>query len=158
MMRTSFNMISRSAAETDALGGRLAAILRAGDVVALTGELGSGKTVLAQGVCAGLDVHDPVTSPTFILVQEYQGRLPVFHFDFYRLDSIREIEALDLDEYFDAGGVCLIEWAERGEPLLPRDRFSIVLEHLEEDGHLTETGRQIQISALSDRNLRGLAL
>jgi tRNA threonylcarbamoyladenosine biosynthesis protein TsaE len=98
--------------------GRLAA----GSVVVLEGPLGAGKTTLAQGIASGLGVTDPVTSPTFALVHEYQGRLPVFHMDLYRLGSEEEFDLIGGWEYFSRGGVCLIEWAGRlGEALdLPR--------------------------------------
>ena len=129
MEKDVIQIVSNSYRETFRWGEHLADILREGDVVALYGELGTGKTVFTQGVCAGLDVDGYVTSPTFTLIQEYQGRLPVFHFDFYRLQTAREIEALDIDGYLSGGGVCIVEWAERGDALLPADRFSITLNH-----------------------------
>jgi len=114
--------------ETFSIGRNMAPLLIPGDVLALYGDLGSGKTVFAKGLCAGLDVRDMVTSPTFTLVQEYQGRLPVYHFDFYRLNSPQEIEMLDLDQYFNQAGVSIIEWAEKGDMLLPDSVFKIRIE------------------------------
>ncbi|MES2707195.1 MAG: tRNA (adenosine(37)-N6)-threonylcarbamoyltransferase complex ATPase subunit type 1 TsaE [Verrucomicrobiota bacterium] len=106
--------------DTLALGARLGAAARAGEVIALCGGLGSGKTHLSKGIVAGLDSPADVTSPTFTLVHEYRGgRLPVFHFDFYRMTSPEEVLALGWDEYLEAGGVCLVEWADLFPALLP---------------------------------------
>lgn len=125
--------ITRSAAETRALGRELATRLAPGEVVALIGDLGSGKTCLAQGICEGLGVPDPVTSPTFILINEYQGRLgtralPVYHLDLYRLADPGELEDLGIEEYFYGQGVCLVEWAERAVAHLPARHWEIRLE------------------------------
>jgi tRNA threonylcarbamoyladenosine biosynthesis protein TsaE len=113
--------ISHSAAETFAFGRTLAATLKGGEIIALCGDLGAGKTHLCKGIAAGLGCPpDEVTSPTFTLVHEYRGgRLPVFHFDFYRLESEAEALAIGLDDYLAAGGVVLIEWADKFRPLLP---------------------------------------
>ncbi len=98
----------------------LAAGLRRGDVLALTGDLGAGKTHFSKGITAGLGATSPVTSPTFTLIHEYLGgRLPVYHFDFYRLDDEDEALKIGLDEYLDGDGVCLIEWADKFPALLP---------------------------------------
>ncbi len=128
------NGVARESAapeETIAFGRRLAETLRAGQVVALYGELGSGKTHLAKGICAGLGI-DPahVTSPTFALINEYRGgRLPVYHFDTYRLKSLEEFMALGYEDYFEGEGVCLVEWPEPIESLLPGDTLRIRLTH-----------------------------
>lgn len=107
-------------AATIAAGGALSAALRAGDVIALTGGLGAGKTHFTMGLVHGLGSDDTVTSPTFTLVHEYcTGRLPVFHFDFYRIERESEITGIGWDEYLDAGGVCVVEWADRFPSLLP---------------------------------------
>ena len=107
-------------AATLAWGNALAAELRAGDVVALCGQLGAGKTHVTKGILAGLGSAEDVTSPTFTLVHEYQhARLPVFHFDFYRMERESEVTAIGWDEYLDAGGVCIVEWADRFPSLLP---------------------------------------
>lgn len=105
--------------ETDAAGQRLGATLAEGDVVALTGELGAGKTVFVQGVVRALGVTIGATSPTFVLVNEYRGRLPVHHVDAYRTTSLAELLDLGLEEMMDGDGVTIIEWAERLEPVLP---------------------------------------
>ncbi|HEV7402159.1 MAG TPA: tRNA (adenosine(37)-N6)-threonylcarbamoyltransferase complex ATPase subunit type 1 TsaE [Chthoniobacteraceae bacterium] len=115
------SIISHSAAETFEFGRTLAASLEGGEIIALCGDLGAGKTHLCKGIAAGLGADaDEVTSPTFTLVHEYRGgRLPVFHFDFYRLESEAEALAVGLDDYLAAGGVVLIEWADKFRPLLP---------------------------------------
>lgn len=123
---------TRSAEATRALGGRWAAGLRAGDVVALDGELGAGKTHFVQGVCRGLEVEDldRVASPTFILCNEYGGgRLPVMHLDAYRLENGRELWDLGWDEMVDAGGVVLLEWAGRVAEVLPAGALRVEMSH-----------------------------
>ena len=112
-------LLSHSREETEAAGRELGATLHAGDVVALTGELGAGKTCFIQGLVRGLGVTGPATSPTFVLINEYRGRLPVHHVDAYRTESLTEVMDLGLPELFDEGGVTVIEWAEKLEPLLP---------------------------------------
>lgn len=110
-------------------GEQFAKQLKPGDVVALYGDLGSGKTHFIQGVCKGLGVHEHVASPTFTIVNEYQARgIAIYHFDFYRLTSVREIREIGFDEYTQRGGICLIEWAEKAEDLLPRQRYDVRME------------------------------
>ncbi len=105
---------------TQRAGHELAATLEAGDVLALVGDLGAGKTQLCQAIVAGLDATETVTSPTFTLVQEYpSGRLPVWHFDFYRLESADELLGLGWDDYLNGDGVLLVEWADRHPEMLP---------------------------------------
>ena len=105
--------------ETEAAGARLGATLKSGDVVALTGELGAGKTVFVQGLARALGVGTAATSPTFVLVNEYRGRVPVHHVDAYRTTSLAELMDLGIEEMMDGDGFTVIEWAERVEPLLP---------------------------------------
>lgn len=139
---------THSETETLQLGELLAKQLKPGDVLALKGDLGSGKTCLTRGICAGLNVTDPVTSPTFVLINEYEsGRLPVYHFDFYRLGSVDEIYDLGLDDYFNSDGVCLIEWPENGLELLPEQHISVQLKSLFESGD--EFSRDIEITGLN---------
>ena len=107
-------------------------MLNPGDVLALVGELGSGKTRWAQGVCRGLAVTDPVVSPTFTLVNEYQGRWPVYHIDLYRITSTAEMLTFGLEDYLYGSGISLIEWAERAEDFLPDEYLTVELYHLEE--------------------------
>jgi tRNA threonylcarbamoyladenosine biosynthesis protein TsaE len=138
-------ILSESHDQTFGIGRAMAGFLEPGDIVALTGGLGCGKTVFAQGVCAGLDVKEVVTSPTYTLVQEYAGRMPVHHFDFYRLESAREIDDLDLPGYFQAGGVCLIEWAERGLAFYPDGHITVELARTFENGRPVVERRIIRI-------------
>lgn len=108
-------LITTSAEETLEFGRRLGALLRPGDTVALVGDLGTGKTWLAKGIAFGLEVpdHEYVNSPAFDLVHEYQGRLPVYHMDFYRLDRLSTEDYMWIREYLDRNGVCVIEWADK---------------------------------------------
>jgi tRNA threonylcarbamoyladenosine biosynthesis protein TsaE len=126
------DFISHSEAQTRRLGARLAAWLSPGDVLALMGDLGSGKTRWVQGVCLGLGVSDPVISPTFTLVNEYQGRYPVYHIDLYRLTNVAETTTFGLDDYLYGSGVSLIEWADRAKKFLPPEYLTVELHHLEE--------------------------
>jgi tRNA threonylcarbamoyladenosine biosynthesis protein TsaE len=113
------------AEHTRAVGAALAELLRSGDAVALTGELGAGKTTLVQGVAHGLGIDEPVVSPTFTLVREYPGQLPVIHVDVYRLDRVQDVLDLGLEELPD--GVLLVEWGDAVEALLPEERLRIEL-------------------------------
>lgn len=100
-------------------GKNLARLLRPGDVILLAGELGAGKTTFTQGLAEGLGVKGPVTSPSFALAHEYSGRLPLYHLDLYRLDQPQAVAAIGLDEYLEADGVTVVEWAENLGPLGP---------------------------------------
>lgn len=105
---------------TRALAARIARRVTPGTVIALSGDLGAGKTCFIQGLAAGLGVESPVTSPTFVMIAEYDaGRLPLYHVDLYRTESLAEIRALGLEELLGGVGVTAIEWAERAEPILP---------------------------------------
>ena len=117
------DLILRTIDDTLALGSRLGREAIAGQVIALTGGLGTGKTHLTKGIMAGLGGDpDMVSSPTFALVQEYRtGRLPVFQFDFYRMETMDEVLAIGWDEYSEGGGVCVVEWADLFSELLPKD-------------------------------------
>lgn len=128
-----------------ALGAALGQLLRPGDVLCLSGDLGAGKTAFAQGVARGLGVKGAVTSPTFIIVNEYEGRLPFYHFDVYRLDGPEEMDLLGFEEYLEGNGVTLIEWAERVAEALPRERLDIGIER---DG---EAGRVFTFAARGPR-------
>lgn len=118
--------------ETRALGARLAETLRPGDVVALDGDLGAGKTQFIKGLCAALGVPpEQVTSPTFTLIHEYEGADgPIYHVDAYRIEHPEELRAAGIDDYLYGEGICLIEWAERIAPLLPNEALRLRLTHL----------------------------
>jgi tRNA threonylcarbamoyladenosine biosynthesis protein TsaE len=119
MSKTSKVFTSHSATETEHWAERLAATLEPGTVIALTGQLGAGKTVIARGIGRGLGVPETVISPSFNYLLEYKGRLQLFHADLYRIEGTTAFHALGLDEYLDRNGVFLIEWAERIRELLP---------------------------------------
>ena len=115
--------------ETFALGQKIGRAATPGQVYTLTGDLGVGKTVFTQGVASGLGITEPVNSPTFTIVQVYEeGRLPFYHFDVYRIGDIEEKEEIGYDDYFFGEGICLIEWAELIEEILPENRISITIE------------------------------
>ena len=142
-------LVSTSAAMTRALGAALATELGLGAVVVLSGDLGSGKTVFAQGVAAGLGVTERVVSPTFAIAREYSGRLPLHHLDVYRLDHVQEAIDLGLDELFD-DAVTLIEWGEGVRDLLPADRLEVELA-LDPADVTAENVRRITLSPIGPR-------
>lgn len=120
---------TRSPEETFALGEKIGRTALPGQIYTLTGDLGVGKTVLTQGVAAGLGIREAVSSPTFTIVQVYEeGRLPFYHFDVYRIGDIEEMEEIGYDDYFFGDGVCLIEWAELIADILPEEHISIKIE------------------------------
>ncbi|MBU4534211.1 MAG: tRNA (adenosine(37)-N6)-threonylcarbamoyltransferase complex ATPase subunit type 1 TsaE [Eubacteriales bacterium] len=123
-----FKLTSNSPKETREIGRTLGPLLEPGDILCLYGQLGAGKTALAQGVALGLDIEGPVTSPTFILINEYEGRLPLYHFDAYRLEGAADFALLGYEEYFYDEGVSLVEWADRVTEVLPRERLDIEIE------------------------------
>lgn len=116
-----------SPAQTEETGRLLGKLLTPGDIICLSGDLGAGKTVLARGVARGLGVAGPVTSPTFTLINEYDGRLPFYHLDVYRLGGEGEMADLGYEEYFYGAGVTLVEWAERVAGVLPGERLEILI-------------------------------
>lgn len=120
---------THSAEETFALGRKIGQQAEAGEVYTLIGDLGVGKTVLTQGVAEGLGIEEPICSPTFTIVQIYEeGRLPFYHFDVYRIGDVEEMEEIGYEDYFYGGGVCLIEWANLIEEILPPDHRRITIE------------------------------
>ena len=123
--------LSRSEAETLAIAAEFASTLRPGDVVALTGDLGAGKTVFTRGVAAALGISGEVTSPTFTLIQEYRGGIPLYHMDLYRLNSEREILDIGVEDYFYGDGICQVEWAEKLGGLLPEGAIRVVIRHVD---------------------------
>jgi len=125
------SLTSHSVEETVLLGEKLGRLLGPGSFIALRGELGSGKTQFVRGVATGmgLDSSVPITSPTFTLLNEYQGRTRLYHFDLYRLGGVDDTTELGFDEYFHGAGVCLVEWAERLGSDLPSERLDILFEY-----------------------------
>ncbi len=141
-MALALNIVSHSEAETTALAGKLAPFFRAGDLVILTGELGAGKTVFVRGLARGLGIdEDLVNSPSFTVVNEYpDGKLPLFHFDLYRLGDASELQEIGWDEYRRRDGLVVVEWGERADGYLPPHYYRIVFTPL------NEQDRQIDIA------------
>ena len=132
--------ITRSVSETEALGERLGRALRSGAVVAYRGGLGMGKTAFTRGLARGLGCHGRVTSPTFTIVNEYEGDLPLFHFDMYRLPDSDALYDIGWDDYLDRRGVCAVEWSENVSDALPEDTVYVTISRCEEnDGWRTIT-------------------
>ena len=121
-------LVSSSAAETEAIAARLAGRLVSGDVVAVSGELGSGKTTFVRGACRALGVSSPVTSPTFTIGHRYRGRIDVSHLDLYRFSGVSPAEWGDLEPYFE-NAIVFVEWPEAGRDVLPASRASVLLQH-----------------------------
>ena len=149
-MNTRYRKISKSEAETRALGEKISSLLKQGDVIAFFGELGSGKTCFIKGVCKGLGCENEVSSPTFTIINEYEGKYPVYHFDFYRIDSEQEIFDLGYEEYFYGNGICLVEWAERSASFFPENIIKIQLKSLFDSGK--ENCREIVLTNLTGQN------
>ncbi len=132
---TKMNKITKSPEETKELAAELAAKLKPGDVLALDGELGSGKTCFVQGLAKGLGIPNNryVRSPSFTLINEYEGKIPLYHFDFYRLNNAAEVADLGIDEYFEGQGITVVEWAEKFPGTLPERAVCITFEIISED-------------------------
>jgi tRNA threonylcarbamoyladenosine biosynthesis protein TsaE len=140
------DVVTGSPEETEALAARLAEVLRAGDVVAVSGELGAGKTTFVRGAARALGVHEPVSSPTFTIGHRYEAPVPVAHLDLYRLAGIDPEEWGDLEPYFD-GTVAFVEWPEHGGHWLPETRATVTLNHVD------ESHRQVSIDSEDDLGL-----
>ncbi len=146
------DLILSSPGETESLGYAIGRLLQGGEVLALIGELGVGKTALVRGIVVGLDVPaDSVTSPTFVIVHEYQGRLPIIHIDLYRLQKPDEADSIGLLDYFTDDVVVAIEWADRFPRLLPEDRLEVSITHR------TRTTRAVRLEARGSRSRTLLA-
>lgn len=129
-----FSVITSSTEQTEEVGRVLGTMLEPGDLVCLFGDLGAGKTHFSFGIAQGLQVRDQyITSPTFTFVNEYQGRIPFYHIDLYRLKDPSELESIGFEEYIDSDGATVIEWAEQAEEELPEDRLNIYLSDVSEN-------------------------
>lgn len=128
--------VSHSIQETEQFGEEVAKSLRGGDVLAFTGSLGMGKTAFTRGLARGLGCRGRVTSPTFTIVNEYDGKTPLFHFDMYRLGSSDELFDIGWDDYLARGGVCAVEWSERVSDALPDDTIYVDIARGEEDENM----------------------
>jgi len=145
-MKTShIDLISHSPEETQKIGVRIGELSLPGDVFLLTGSLGAGKTCLTQGIAWGLNIKEYALSPTFVIVREMHGRLPLYHIDLYRLDNIDEIEDLGLDDYLYGKGACVVEWAEKALGLLPSEHMLIQIDFL------SDTERSLQLKPRGKR-------
>ena len=138
-------IISNSPEETQEFGARLGELARPGDIFLLVGKLGAGKTCLTQGIARGLGIREYAASPSFVVVRELYGWLPLYHMDFYRLDNLEEIAELGLDDYFYGKGVSVVEWAEKGLSLLPPEHLLI------EMSYLSDTRRRLKLKAKGKR-------
>lgn len=139
-------ILTKSAEETIELGKSIGTKLKPGAIVAFYGELGSGKTTMIKGICLGLGVEEQtiVKSPSFIMVNEYQGKWPIYHIDLYRIKNLQEILSIGFDEYLNAKGICLIEWAEKIENELPINIIKVELEVL------SAFERKVKVSGLPE--------
>jgi tRNA threonylcarbamoyladenosine biosynthesis protein TsaE len=146
-------VISTDAGFTRRFGIALGSTCRPGDIICLGGALGAGKTTLAQAICkgAGVDEHEYVSSPTFAIMHEYQGRIPIYHMDFYRLGGSYEILDLGLDEYFYLQGIVIVEWFEKGVDLINTAYLQVDLSYLD------DTSRTIELASSASRWLREIA-
>jgi len=141
-----FSVITSSAEQTEEVGRVLGTMLEAGDLVCLYGDLGAGKTHFSYGVARGLQVQEEyITSPTFTFVNEYQGRVPLYHIDLYRLKEPSELESIGFEEYVDSDGATVIEWAERAEEELPDDKLNVYI------SDVSENSREIGFFAEGER-------
>jgi tRNA threonylcarbamoyladenosine biosynthesis protein TsaE len=149
-MNNQFEIISKNPEQTQRIGICIGQLARPGDVLLLSGELGTGKTCLTQGIARGLGISDYALSPSFVLIREMYGRLPLYHIDLYRLEQTAEIAELGLDDYLYGNGVSVIEWAERGLNLLPGEHLRIVI------SYLGETERRLEFTPNGKRYLEVL--
>jgi tRNA threonylcarbamoyladenosine biosynthesis protein TsaE len=138
-LKIEYELISRSPDETQRFGIHIGELASPGDIYLLTGGLGTGKTCLTQGIAWGLNIKEYAVSPSFVVVRELYGRLPLYHIDLYRLDNIEEIIELGLDDYLYGSGVCVVEWAEKGLTVLPAEHMLIQI------GYLSDTERCLQL-------------
>jgi tRNA threonylcarbamoyladenosine biosynthesis protein TsaE len=138
-------IISHSPEETQKFGGEIGKLAQPADIFLLIGGLGAGKTCLTQGIAWGLGVKEYAASPSFVVIRELYGRLPLYHIDFYRLDNLEEIAELGLDDYLYGDGVCVVEWAEKGMNLLPPEHLLI------EMGYLSDTERSLKLKPSGQR-------
>ena len=139
------DLVTHRPEETQEFGRRLGEVSRPGDVLLLTGDLGSGKTCLTQGIAWGLGIKEHALSPTFVIMRELRGRLPLYHVDLYRLDRLEETRDLGLDDYFYGNGICVVEWAEKAMSLMPLDHLRIAIEYV------SDTERRLRLKPEGQR-------
>lgn len=134
--------------DTEELGERIGRLAWPGMIILLKGDLGAGKTVLARGIARGLKIDEPITSPTYTLIHQYHGRLPLYHFDIYRLGEPEEMYDLGYEEFFYGDGLTVVEWPERMEDLGPEEYLDITIEKILDNG---KDGRLIRITPIGDK-------
>lgn len=139
--------VTASPEETIALGCCLGRLLKPGDMLCLTGDLGAGKTHVTKGIAQGLGIEHAVTSPTYTIMQIYDGRIPLYHFDFYRIERVEELYEIGFEEYVFGQGVSIVEWADKFPEALPRERLHVVLEY----GDNAAVERRIMLEATGSR-------
>lgn len=144
-----FTVTTSSPEETRKIGEALGRLLAPGDVVGLIGDLGAGKTVFAQGVALGIGAKGRVTSPTFTLIHEHMGRIPLYHVDVYRLRTLDDVESIGIEDYLYGDGAVVLEWADQVLSILPEDRLDIVIKRPDRDGD--DNVREISISPHGER-------
>ncbi len=144
-------LISHNPEQTQRFGARIGKLALPGDTLLLVGGLGTGKTCLTQGIAWGLNIEEYALSPSFVIVRELYGRLPLYHIDLYRLNHIEEIAELGLDDYLYSNGVCVVEWAEKALSILPEEHLLI------EIGYLADTERRFQMEPTGQRYLEIVA-
>ena len=151
---------SESPAETQALGEKLGKTLKQGDVIALVGDLGTGKTCLTQGIARGVGIaaDEIVNSPSYILINEYNGAIPIYHIDLYRLENSEEIADLGLSEYMESDGICIIEWAERMTDTLPDTCIKICITLADAAASPSEAVRASILQIPEDENIRHIEI
>lgn len=156
-----FSIVTANTEQTEELGRIIGTLLEPGDLLCLYGDLGAGKTHLSYGIAIGLDVKEQyITSPTFAFVNEYEGRIPFYHIDLYRLKDTSELEGIGFEEYVESDGATVIEWAERAEDELPGECLSIYLSHLSENsrevGFLAEGERYDKLLEDLRQRIKGI--
>ena len=144
-LQIDYELISHSSEQTQNFGVSIGELAQPGDTFLLVGELGTGKTCLTQGIAWGLGIKEYAASPSFVVVRELYGRLPLYHIDLYRLDHIEEIVELGLDDYLYGKGVCVVEWAEKGLEVLPIEHLLIQI------SYLSDTERRLQLKPSGQR-------
>ncbi|MBQ7503641.1 tRNA (adenosine(37)-N6)-threonylcarbamoyltransferase complex ATPase subunit type 1 TsaE [bacterium] len=149
--RTGLSFFSSEEHETEALGERLAELLEPGDVIGFYGDLGAGKTAFVRGLARALQAKETVSSPTFVLMHIYEGRIPVYHFDAYRLKDAGDLINIGAEEYIGGDGIACVEWSERVEEILPADRLYVSISY--ETEKLGPCGRKLKFEAVCGRGL-----
>lgn len=146
--------------ETQTLGEKLGKTLKRGDIIALVGDLGTGKTCLTQGIARGVGIasDEVVNSPSYILINEYNGKIPIYHIDLYRLENSEDIAELGLSEYIEGDGICIIEWAERMSDLLPDTCIKIHITLADTNASHSSEVRELTAQNLEDENIRHIEI